>query len=243
MKFIRKLLYKFLRIENYLRLVSSVYLLLIKAGFYKRKYPEIFFLKQIIKEGDVCLDIGANLGYYSWFISKFCGKDGKLIAVEPVPLFGKIWLRNMKSSKFANFRLESCALGSENTRVKMATPEVNGVLHHGMTHVVNEGEAQQSTCYEVEMKIPDALFSALDRLNFVKIDVEGYEFIVFSNMVNTISKFHPVIQAELSGSENRLKVLALLESLYYKPHVLENQQLRAVNQSDIETGISDFYFI
>lgn len=243
MKILRNILLHIFGLEGYLRLVSASYLLMVKMGLMKKKYPELFYLKEIIKPGNVCIDIGANLGYYSWFMSKHCGENGKLIAIEPVPLFGKIWCRNLKPATYTNFRLENCALGSENKRVKMSTPQVNGVLHHGMTHVVDEKEPQQSAQYEVDMKIPDELFAELKRLDFVKVDVEGYEFHVFSNMMKTLATFRPLIQTELSGKENRSKVITLLTSLNYHPHILYKRQLRLATQSDIDTGNSDFYFI
>lgn len=243
MKALRNLLLKVFGLEGYLRLISASYLFLVKRGAMKKKYPELFFLKNMIKPGYVCIDIGANLGYYSWFMSKHCGESGTLIAVEPVPLFGKIWHRNMKRAPFANHRLEACALGGENTRVQMATPEVNGVLHHGMTHVVKSDDEQESTRYTVEMKIPDELFAHLNRLDFIKTDVEGYEFLVFSNMIQTLQRLRPKIQTELSGHENREKVLDLLSSLNYKACVLDNGALREITREDVEMGVSDFYFL
>src|SRR3989304_2756674 len=95
MKIIRKVLLKILGFKGYLRFVSYTYLRIVNFGFYKNKYPELFFLKKIIKPGFVCIDIGANVGYYSHFLSKLAGKNGELYAVEPIPIFGKIWKKNV----------------------------------------------------------------------------------------------------------------------------------------------------
>ncbi|NLA24553.1 MAG: FkbM family methyltransferase, partial [Bacteroidales bacterium] len=199
MKSVRKLLLKILGLKSYLSILSVVYLFLVKKGLLKKKYPELFYLEKIIKQGDTCIDIGANLAYYSWFMSKHCGATGSLIAIEPVPLFAEIWRKNMKSARYKNYKLENCALGAENKKVLMQTPEIDGVLHHGMTHIVDNNSQKQKHSYEVDMKVPDEIFANLKKLNFVKIDVEGYEHLVLENMQETIQKFQPIIQAELSG--------------------------------------------
>ncbi|MDD4848859.1 MAG: FkbM family methyltransferase, partial [Bacteroidales bacterium] len=78
--------YKLLGLKKYLRLVSKVYIKQIEKGRMKEQYPEIHFLKTIINQGATCIDIGANLGYYSYFLSKYVGKAGKVYAVEPISL-------------------------------------------------------------------------------------------------------------------------------------------------------------
>ena len=242
MKSIRKFLYKILGLEGYLRLVSRVYLWLIENSFLQKKYPELFFLKTVIKPGFICIDIGANLGYYSTYLSKYSGSKGKVYAVEPVPLFGKIWKDNVTLSMKKNLELLPYALGPENKIVTLSLPMVNGVLHHGMTKISDQKNENAVSEFEVQMKNPDELFSTITKLNFIKIDVEGYEYLVLSNMMQTIYKFKPMIQAELGGAENRNKVIELLTGIGYKLAVLKNNRLTAATEHDINHHQNDFYF-
>ena len=243
MKKIRQIIYTFLGLENYLKLVSSVYIFIIKNGFQKKKYPELFYLREIIKPGFTCIDIGANLGYYSTFLSNLCGPDGSVYAVEPVPVFRKILERNLKRYKNQNVVIFPFALGQDEGQIKMGMPEVNGVIHHGMTKVVDDKNNKFVSYFEAEMKIPDNLFSQIQRIDFIKCDVEGYEHYVFTNMKNTLTKHNPIIQTELSGLENREKVYAFLNQLGYRCKVLENNKLKDVQLAELHTYCSDFYFI
>jgi FkbM family methyltransferase len=243
-KAIRKILVKALGFEGYIRLVSKIYLQLVGAGLLARKYPELFFLKKIIQPGFYCLDIGANLGYYSTFLSKLAGSQGKVFAVEPVPMFQQIWRDNVPASGVANLQLLPYALGGENARIQMGTPERDGLLHHGMTKVTTSADENYARTYDVEMKIPDELFGNLNRLDFVKCDVEGFELQVFRNMQATLQKFKPLIQTELNGAENRSGVIKLLQDLGYQPYILSaNQTLElCVNESELARYHGDFYF-
>lgn len=243
MKFIRKILLKILGLKCFLKLISSIYITLVNKGFLKKKYPELFYLKEIVKPNDVCIDIGANVGYYSIFLSKIVGRSGKVYAIEPIPLFAEIWKKNVKRSKINNLELYNYALGGTEENVKMGIPEVNGVLHHGMTKIVSTREEKYIKYFEVEMKVPDNLFSNLPKLDFIKCDVEGYESEVFSNMVNTIRKFKPVIQSELSGNENRLKVISILKNIGYNTFILKNNKLEAIEEENWLKVNQDFYFV
>ena len=245
MKELRKLLVRALGFERYIRLVSRVYLRLVGAGWGKEKYPELFFLTKIVKPGFVCLDIGANLGYYSVALSRLTGPQGKVLAVEPIPMFQNIWKDNVRLSGYANLTLLPYALGGENTTVQMGTPERNGLLHHGMTKIAaSNTQEHYARTYDVPMRVPDELFADLARLDFVKCDVEGFEHEVFRNMQRTLRRFRPLIQTELNGLENRRNVVALLEKLGYKPFVLsERSELVPCTTAQLESAVTaDFYF-
>lgn len=242
MKLARNILFKALGLKGYLRLVSRTYLLLVRNGFLKDKYPELFFLKQLIKEGDTCIDIGANLGYYSVFMSDFAGAKGKLFAVEPVPVFRSVWEKNIKLSGRNNYTMLPFALGSENKAVQMGMPVHNGVLHHGMTKVASDKKDDFLERFDTEMRIPDELFLNLERIDFIKCDVEGYEHFVFSNMQKTLEKFKPLIQSELGGDENRKSVIELLERIGYRTYLLSNNKLQLATANDKLTWSNDFYF-
>jgi len=243
LKSIRKLLVNTLGFNRYIRVVSKIYIMLVGSGLMQRKYPELFFLKKIIRPGFTCLDIGANLGYYSTFLSRLVGPAGKVMAIEPVPLFQEIWRDNVKASGLANLTMWPYALGGQNTRIRMGTPERDGLLHHGMTKIMSSAQDNYARTYEVEMKIPDELFINLNRLDFVKCDVEGYEYEVFRNMQETLRKFKPLIQTELNGTENRQQVKDLLTSIGYETYILSPEQtLLPCNSVLLKNHPGDFYF-
>ncbi len=243
MKFFRIILYKVFGLKTYLRFVSKIYIKYINLGFGKAKYQELHHLKNIIKQGDVCLDIGANMGYYSYFMSKLSGKEGKVYAVEPVPLFANIWSKNMKKFAGEKLVLFPFALGERESQIEMGMPSVNGVIHHGMTKVVTDGDSSFEKTFKAEMKNPDKLFSDIDRLDFIKVDVEGYESLVFANMLETIKKHSPLIQSELSGQENRVKSIEFLDGVGYQAHYLNVDKFEIADQSKLDNYTGDFYFI
>ncbi len=242
-KKLRSLLLQWLGTESYLGLVSAAYIRLIKAGFLKRKYPELFYLSTLVKPGFICVDIGANVGYYSVFLSKYAGITGKVYAVEPVPLFANIFRKNTKKFALPNIELYQCALGAEVKEVTLGTPVLDGVFRHGLTRVLEQGETGSEQTYTAQMQIPDELFSGLPKIDFIKCDVEGYEVHLFPHMLKTLNKFKPVIQIEISSRENRRAIIDLLKPAGYKPYRLQADSLQVLDRAsalDYEQG--DFYF-
>lgn len=244
MKAVRKILIGILGIEGYIKLVSKVYIWLVLNGFLKKKYPELFYLEKVVTPGSVSIDIGANLGYYSVKMSKLAGKNGKVYAVEPVPMFYNLWKKNVRNSGIDNLQLCPYALGQESKTVQMGMPEKDGLLHHGMTKITSIAQEKYVQLFDVQMRNPDELFSDLARLDFVKCDVEGYESEVFSNMKGVLKKFMPLVQSELSGLENRKKVISIFLELGYSANILgDSGDLIPVNDEMIIQTQKDFYFV
>ena len=243
-KAIRNILIRTMGFESYLELVSGVYLRLVSNGLLKEKYAELFYLEKIIKPGYVCLDIGANVGYYSVFMSKYAGETGVVHAVEPVALFAKIFRKNTSKYGGKNIVLHETALGKSTGTLLMGTPLVDGVLRHGLTHVLaNQEDSTGMQTYQVPVSVPDELFASLQRLDFVKCDVEGYETELFPLFLETLKRFKPLIQIEISGKENIQKMLHILLPLGYKPHGLNNGRLLEIGNEAALLYEKDFYFI
>lgn len=240
MSTLRKVLFKTLGAKKYLEYISRVYIRRIEKGKYKEKYPELHFLKQFIRPDFYCVDIGANLGYYSYFLAKYA-HQGKVWGVEPVPLFANVLKKNCS---FSNFIHVPYALGAENMHITMHTPVVNGVFRHGLTKVDTSNTQVQDPryTYHVEMKTPDELFQNLPRLDFVKCDIEGYEYVVFQNFIQTIKKHLPILQIEIQ-SQSREKMYALLNPIGYIPHKLEQEKWTLLLFQDYLTYAQDIYFL
>ncbi|MCX6291998.1 MAG: FkbM family methyltransferase [Bacteroidetes bacterium] len=243
MSLFRKILLQLFGLKGYYVIISKVYISLTASGFMKKKYPELFYLEKIIKPGFTCIDIGANMGYYSTFLSRLCGREGKVLSVEPVPLFVEILKLNLQSTGIKNVEILPYALGGENKKVTMGTPEIGGIVKHGQTRLISTADLKYKDTYEVEMKIPDELFSTLSRLDFIKCDVEGYEYFVFSQMKNVLTKFKPVVQSELGNADTRKNMLELFSSLGYKPCRLEKEQLLPMTEQEYYAYEPDVYFI
>ncbi|MES2689886.1 MAG: FkbM family methyltransferase [Bacteroidota bacterium] len=242
-KLLRATLLRSLGHRNYLALVSDVYIRLIRNGFLKKKYPELFYLKQLIKPGFVCVDIGANVGYYSVFLSQYAGKTGQVHAVEPVDLFAGIFSKNIASFGLGNVSLHHTALGGENKTIQMGTPVIDGVFRHGLTRVIDDKTDTDMQTYEVQMRVPDELFASLQRFDFLKCDVEGYEVFVMPHFMQTITKFKPLIQMEISSKENREQIFKLFTPVGYKIYGLTGNALAELDHAaamNYESG--DFYF-
>ena len=128
----------------------------------------------------------------------------------------------------------------------MSIPVVNGVVRHGLTRVSEDGTYSQSKyVYDVPMKIGDELMRAqdLDRLDYVKCDVEGYEQYVIPSLEHTIDQFKPLLQIELGGEENRKNVVEFLVKKGYELFILDGELLKAIQKNDIFSLNQDFYFI
>lgn len=238
---VKKFLYKSLSMENYLRLLQRSYFFLYGCGVLRlsEKFACHYRAKRFIKSGDHILDIGANLGYYSILFAKWTGTTGRIHSVEPIPVYNKIFAE--KARKFNNITLYPYALGAENRRVEMVMPLTGGYLHTGLPHISdplrNSGEALN---FEASMRNPDELFSDLERLDYVKCDVEGYEYEILKTMENIIARFRPILQVEIWG-QNERKILDLFSGMRYDAfRMRRNGTLVPLTES---SGKGDVFFI
>jgi len=164
---------------------------------------------EVLKEGMVCLDIGSNIGYYTLLESKAVGNSGKVIAVEPSPRNFDFLKNNLKLEKVTNVEAYNLAIGDKDGEVKFAISDRSNLgyvisddqdLIERTSEKVSKKPKMTRTLMviKVPMKKIDSFLEEkkLERLDFVRMDIEGFEIKLFEGFWNTITKFKPIIQME-----------------------------------------------
>ena len=234
---IKKLIYRSVSCENYLRILQRSYFILYKTGVLKfdSKFDCHYFVRNLIKKGDVIIDIGANLGYYSILFAKWAGTTGKIYSVEPITVYNKIF--NEKAKKYRQITLYPYALGEEEKEVELVN---HGYLRTGLPRVYDAKKDGAIDHYEfrvkAQMKKASELFENLDRIDYIKCDIEGYEFNVLSDIKGLLSKFKPIVQVE----GNDIKIFDLFNELGYNTYRIRDRQLVLVEDKSLD---GDYIFI
>ena len=186
-------------------------------------------LSKELKKGMICLDVGGNIGYYTLFESKIVGKDGKVIAIEPSPPNFQHLKKNLEIQDSANVDAYNFAAGDIDGDVNfLIYRESNG------SFTIPDGETTDlpGELIKVKAKRLDTFLDELniDHVDFVRMDVEGYESHIIDGMVNTIKKSKPMFQIEvhvtLLGIDGTKKFLKKFqdygyEAKYYVPRDID----------------------
>ena len=135
---------------------------------------------------NIAIDIGAHIGFWSFYLSK---NFEMVHAFEPVKDFRDCFNLNVKAK---NIKLYDCALGKEDSFISMEIDQSNS----GKTHIKN-----QDTTNKIPIKkLDDFNFTKID---FIKIDVEGYEEFVIQGGIETLKKNRPLIIIEQKTGSDR----------------------------------------
>ncbi|HTR29054.1 MAG TPA: FkbM family methyltransferase [Puia sp.] len=223
---IKRVLLNVLGENNYLSLLSGVYQRLYPTGLLGKEYEDVYFLKEIIRPGDFCADIGAHLGYFTIELSRLAGRNGKVIAVEPITLFHRVLQRLLQRKKAQNVTLYQVALGGQGDYVEMGIPRVGAERKFAHARIkANNDHLEFVRSEKVKNESGDRLFLELPRLDYIKCDVEGFEYQVFASMLRTLELHRPMLLCELFDRDLLIRFAGLLEPLGYRPYTLEKRML------------------
>jgi FkbM family methyltransferase len=142
-------------------------------GSYEK--DEIHLLCSLVKPGDVAMDIGANFGLHSLYLSRAVGPNGKVLAFEPDPDNFALLCANLEANCCANVLPFKYALGEKSGDVELFQTEDN----RGNLSLADLGRTGRSVT--VPMRRADDVLRSLSLVpDVVKIDVEGAEPLVMS---------------------------------------------------------------
>ena len=145
------------------------------SGSWEQLTTEMF--KQVVKEGDVVVDLGANLGYYTLLAARLVGEKGKVYAFEPEPINYSLLLKNIELNGYDNVVAVQKAVSNVAGKVRLFLDKKDTGAHT----IYQPDDEREFT--EVESVILDDFFKDKEHpINVIKMDVEGAEMAVFSGM-------------------------------------------------------------
>ena len=168
--------------------------------------PEFSLLPDMLNEGDIVIDVGANIGHYTLKLAEIVGSSGRVIAIEPMRDTFSILLSNVIAADLGNVTLIQVA-ASEESRVAcmtLPTQRQNNLPNYYRAHIQEGGKFGIFTLPIDQLKLP--------KVALIKIDAEGHELSVLKGLSHTIEQHNPILIVEDSHQAPR----AWLEERKYK---------------------------
>ncbi len=169
--------------------------------FFGTYEPELrTLLRHYLGPGRVAVDIGANVGWHSLLMAQLVGDSGRVLAVEANPSVRDRLAEHLQANRLSNVTIVPSALGNHPGRLRFLAPPVDSI-DAGDGHVAGVDDGGREHIVETEVTTLDALADRerLKRLDFVKIDVEGFEWPVLQGATHTFAKFRPVVCFEFNS--------------------------------------------
>jgi FkbM family methyltransferase len=143
---------------------------------------ETAIVRACVKPGDVVLDIGAHIGYYTLILANCVGTDGCVYAFEPDPANFRLLTRNVHSNHYRHVTLLKKAV-SDRCGDAVLLQAANS-SHHSL---LNPGAGRVGLGAET-LTIDAYLQGRADQIHFVKIDTEGCELNVIKGMSGVLNR-------------------------------------------------------
>jgi len=139
-------------------------------------------MEEKIEMGNIVVDVGANIGLHTLNMARIVGNTGQVFAFEPDPSNFETLKKNVKINNYKNIILEQKAVGDKHGRTTLYQSD-----HPGKHRIFPQTEQAKSQV-QVELTNLDNYFDSdmIDKINFIKIDVEGLEFSVLKGMKNIL---------------------------------------------------------
>ena len=231
---IRKLLYKNLSLDSYLRVLSGMYLQGYRWGVSPRsevyEYPR--FLKYLFHPA-----IRRSTSARIWDIILMCwpgsrARREKVYAVEPVRPILNVLRRNLR--KYRNVEILNYALGDAEKTIRMGNSSVgeNGYFGTGQNFVMDRPtDGLPVVEFEAEMRRGSVLFADLPKIDFIKCDIEGYEGVVIPELRPLIERHLPTVLIE-TGGDTRTAIADFFESRGYRGFTLCDGRMKPLAPED-----------
>ena len=179
----------------------------IRSGRWRE--PEIDLISFAVRPGDRVLDLGANYGVYSYYLSRAVGPSGRVYAFEPVPFTSETLRLVIRLLRLTNVELIAKGCSDAAGFIDFDVPvQTSGAISAGQAHIAqrnddHEGKEQQvrwtsSRTVRCEVVALDQYLGDVNHLSFVKCDIEGAELLAFRGAQRLITSHRPTVVCEIN---------------------------------------------
>lgn len=147
-------------------------------------------IRRNLKPGDVFLDLGANIGFFTLLAARIVGESGKVISVEPNTQNLQLLYASILENQFNNVKIFPFAASD--------CSQILNLTSFGSNGLVGIPTISQSNSQFLQSAVIDELLQNEGKINLVKLDIEGYEPLALRGMDKIIRKHNPVLISEFS---------------------------------------------
>ena len=199
------------------------------------------FLK-CLKEGDVVFDVGANIGIYSLLAAQVIGPRGKIFAFEPTPPTYDALVRNLNKNHVDSQCMSiRKGLSDRNSVGRVSSPDQAKRYQSGDAfNFIETVDIAPTDAGAIELTTIDefAKAHAIDRIDVIKIDIEGAELLCLKGATSFLSsKDRPIILFEAIDDNSKrfgysaMDVILYLSQFGYRFEVVELNQYLAIPEN------------
>lgn len=174
----------------------------------------IELIEPLCRPGDCVLDIGANVGDWTVAMASRVGPLGKVIAFEPVPYLAQTIVKTARINRHSWVEVQQLALGTREGTTEFSVERGNsGGSRLGRV----EGDFSHTTVSAARLDSFLASRPDINRIDFIKIDVEGFEEAVLQGARTSLARFRPglLFESGVETPEQRNSIHDLLTGLNY----------------------------
>lgn len=198
-----------------------------KRGLYEEPLTNYLVQKLSLEEGDLVFDVGANIGWYSCLLSRH--KPGaRIYSFEPDPENFELLCGNLERNSSKRVHPVNMGIGEKTETRRLYLYKTSNVGRHSMLNI------NQGPTIDVEVTSLDEFVDEneldFERVAFLKIDIEGFEYSAFKGAEEFLSHV-PLLLAEFSpgymreGGVEPADLLELLHDHGFDPFSIEGLDL------------------
>jgi FkbM family methyltransferase len=206
---------------------------------YKEDPGGIAYLRQHVKPHSIVFDIGAHKGGYLHFLLEQLAGTGKIFAFEPQVILYQYLLKLQQLLGWQQVVIEPYAVSDQQGTALLCIPYNQGRNSSPCATIINSKmHFRFRDCEKVPTVSIDAYCKKQGVIpDFIKVDVEGNELMVFRGAEETLRKYHPRLlfecEARFVGAERVAETFAFLQQLGYSGYFIEQQEIHPIHLFDI----------
>jgi FkbM family methyltransferase len=179
---------------------------------------EMEYWRTVIKPGMIVIDVGANVGVYTFSAARRVGSQGRVFAVEPFSGCVRCLQETCQINQLDWVTVCAGAASNQNGTARLslsAASELNELVSDDATAEMKPGSFEEVNCFTLDSLVEQ---EHLKQVDFLKIDAEGHEMSVLTGSEKILSHFAPIILYEnIAGSKgSNLPVADYLRSKGYE---------------------------
>lgn len=191
---------------------------------------EVKVVQKMIRKGDVVIDLGAHIGYYTLLFANLVGKTGRVIAFEPEPTNYELLEKNLKINGYKNVVLVNKAVSSKTGKNRLYLDEFNTA-----GNTLFKLKEDQASIEIDSISLDDYFKDYGGKINFVKMDIEGEEPEAIKGMcsilrrrngIKIMTEFNPWL-LEKNG-KNPEEYIQLLEKFDFNIYEIDTEDKRLI---------------